>query len=50
MAATALMAGYVAILAPRDPTARFYAALAVVATYIIVRRIASRVAMEFLPK
>jgi hypothetical protein len=49
-AATALMAAYVAFIVPRDPTARFYAAIAVVATYIIVRRIASRVAMEFLPK
>jgi hypothetical protein len=50
LAATALMAAYVAVLAPRDSTARTYAAIAVVATYIIVRRIASRVAMEFLPK
>jgi hypothetical protein len=33
---------------PSDPTARFYGAVAVVATYIIVRRIVSRIAMEML--
>jgi hypothetical protein len=50
LAATALMAAYVAWHLPVDPTARFYGAVAVVATYIIVRRIASRIAMEFLPR
>jgi hypothetical protein len=50
LAATALMAAYVAWHLPVDPTARFYGAVAVVATYIIVRRIASRIAMEFLPQ
>lgn len=50
LAATALMAAYVAWRLPVDPTARFYGAIAVVATYIIVRRIASRIAMEFLPR
>jgi hypothetical protein len=44
------MAAYVAWRVPRDPTARFYGAIAIVVTYIIVRRIASRVAMEFLPQ
>jgi len=29
---------------------RLYAIVAVLATYIIVRRIATRIAMEFLPK
>ena len=50
LAATALMAAYVAWHLPVDPTARFYGVVAVVATYIIVRRIASRIAMEFLPR
>jgi hypothetical protein len=30
--------------------ARLYGAIAVLATYIIIRRIATRVAMEYLPK
>ena len=50
MLPTALMAAYVAWRVPTDGTARFYGAVAVVATYIIVRRIASRIAMEFLPQ
>ena len=48
LAATALMAAYVALRVPVDPTARLYSAIAVLATYIIVRRIATRVAMEYL--
>lgn len=48
LAATVLMAAYVALRVPADPTARLYAAIAVLATYIIVRRIATRVAMEYL--
>ncbi len=48
LAATALTAAYVALRVPDDPTARFYGAVAVVATYIIVRRIVSRIAMEAL--
>jgi hypothetical protein len=48
LAATVLMAGYVAFRMPADPMARTYAAIAVLATYIIVRRIATRVAMEYL--
>ncbi|MBA3445836.1 MAG: hypothetical protein H0T58_13425 [Gemmatimonadales bacterium] len=43
-----LMAAYVALRVPADPTARLYAAIAALATYIIVRRIATRVAMEYL--
>ncbi|MGH7500053.1 MAG: hypothetical protein ACREL3_14535 [Gemmatimonadales bacterium] len=48
LVATALTAAYVAFRLPPDSTARFYGAIAVVATYIIVRRIVSRVAMEVL--
>ncbi len=48
LAATVLMAAYVALRLPADPTARLYAGIAVLATYIIVRRIATRVAMEYL--
>ena len=47
LAATALMAAYVALI-PTNPMPRHYAAIAVLATYIIVRRIATRVAMEYL--
>ena len=43
LAATVLMAAYVAFRMPGDPMARLYGAVAVLATYIIVRRIASRV-------
>jgi hypothetical protein len=46
LAATVLMGLYVAFRMPPDPMARVYGAVAVLATYIIVRRIASRVAME----
>jgi len=46
LAATLLMGLYVAFRMPPDPMARLYGAIAVLATYIIVRRIASRVAME----
>ena len=46
LAATLLMGLYVALTMPHDPMARIYGAVAVLATYIIVRRIASRVAME----
>jgi len=48
LAATVLMAAYVALRVPADPMARIYAAIATLATYIIVRRIATRVAMEYL--
>jgi hypothetical protein len=50
LAATALMGLYVVFRVPATSTLRLYAIIAVIATYIIVRRIASRVAMEFLPK
>ena len=48
LAATVLMAAYVALRVPADPTARLYAGIAALATYIIVRRIVTRVAMEYL--
>jgi hypothetical protein len=50
LAAALLMAVYVAFRMPADAMARLYSAIAVLATYIIVRRIATRVAMEYLPK
>ena len=50
LAATALMAAYVAFRVSGAPAARLYGAIAVVAVYIIVRRIATRVAMEYLPQ
>jgi hypothetical protein len=48
LAATLLMGLYVSFSLPHDPMARVYGAIAVLATYIIVRRIASRVAVEIL--
>jgi hypothetical protein len=45
-----LMAAYVAIRVTAAPMARLYGGIAVLATYIIVRRIATQVAMEYLPK
>ncbi len=50
LAATALMAAYVALRVSAAPIARMYGGIAVVATYIIVRRIATQVAMEYLPR
>jgi hypothetical protein len=41
-----MMGLYVAFTLPPDPLARLYGAIAVVATYIVVRRIAARVALE----
>jgi hypothetical protein len=50
LAATVLMAAYVAIRVTAAPMARLYGGIAVLATYIIVRRIATQVAMEYLPR
>ncbi len=50
LVATVLMAVYVAVRVPAAPMARLYGGIAVLATYIIVRRIVTRVAMEYLPK
>lgn len=44
--ATLAAAAYVWFRIPADPTARYYGAIAVVATYILVRRIVQRIAME----
>ena len=46
LVATVLMGLYVTFTLPPDPMARLYGAIAVIATYIIVRRVAGRVAME----
>ncbi len=48
LAATLLMGLYVMLRVPADPTARLISVLAVLATYVIVRRIAGRLAMEFM--
>jgi hypothetical protein len=48
LVATVLMGLYVVFRMPPDPMARLYGAIAVVATYIIVRRIAARVALELI--
>ena len=50
LAGTALAAAYVSFRLPAIPNARIYAVVLVVAVYIILRRIATRVAMEFLPR
>jgi hypothetical protein len=48
LAATVLMAAYVAVFFPATSMARVYGGIAVLAIYIIVRRIATQVAMEYL--
>jgi hypothetical protein len=48
LAATVLMAAYVALRLSAAPMGRLYGTIAVIATYIIVRRIATQVAMEYL--
>jgi hypothetical protein len=48
--ATLLMGIYVALRTPPEPNARILGAVAVLVTYVIVRRIAARVAMEFMRK
>jgi hypothetical protein len=48
LAATILMGVYVMLRVPADPTARLISVLAVLATYVIVRRIAGRLAMELM--
>jgi len=51
LVATALMGLYVWLRVPTEPAlARVYGAIAVLATYVIVRRIVSRTAMEYLPR
>ena len=48
LGATVLMGAYVAGTMPAEPMARLYGAIAVVATYIIVRRVAGRIILETL--
>lgn len=48
--AAAMMALWVFLAMPEEPGARIYAAIAVLATYVIVRRIVHHVAMEYLPR
>ena len=49
--ATLLVGLYVAVnLPPSLPWTRFYGLLAVVVTYIVVRKVVQRVAIEFLPR
>ena len=48
LATTVLMGLYVMLRVPADPTARLTSVLAVLATYVIVRRIVGRLAMEFM--
>jgi hypothetical protein len=48
LAATILMGVYVMLRVPADSTARLISVVAVLATYVIVRRIAGRLAMEFM--
>ncbi|HUG27637.1 MAG TPA: hypothetical protein VMK53_05005 [Gemmatimonadales bacterium] len=35
---------------PADPTSRVYGGIAILAVYVIVRRIVHHVAMQFLPR
>ena len=46
LAVTALAAAYVSLRIPATPTARTWAAVCVVAVYLIVRRVAKKVALE----
>ena len=51
LGATLLMALYVWFRVPAEPAlGRIYGAVAVLATYVLVRRIVSRIAMEYLPR
>jgi len=44
------MAVWVFFTISEDPTARVYGGMAILATYVIVRRIVHHVAMEYLPR
>jgi len=48
LAATVIAAAYVALRLPADPAARYYGVLAIVVTYVLVRRIVQRIMMEVL--
>jgi hypothetical protein len=48
--ATLLVGLYAGLRLPPDPLARTYGVIAVVVTYIVVRRVVQRVAIELLPR
>lgn len=48
--ATLLVGLYVILRVPALPVARFYGLLAVLTTYIVVRKVVHRVALEMLPR
>jgi len=48
--ATLLVGLYVIIRMPPIPLARIYGVIAVLVTYIVVRKVVQRVAMEFMPR
>ena len=48
--ATLLVGLYVIFRMPAYPLARIYGAIAVLVTYIVVRKVVQRVAIEFLPR
>jgi hypothetical protein len=48
--ATLLVGLYVAIRMPLYPLARIYGVIAVLVTYIVVRKVVQRVAIELLPR
>jgi hypothetical protein len=51
LAATTLMGLYVWLRVPAEPAlARVYGAIGVLVTYVLTRRIVSRIAMEYLPR
>jgi len=51
LGATALMAAYVWLAVPAEAgLGRVYGAIGVLVTYVLTRRIVSRIAMEYLPR
>jgi disulfide bond formation protein DsbB len=48
--ATGAVGLYVALVTPPVPLIRVYGIVAILATYLLVRQIAHRVAMELLPR
>ena len=50
LAATLGVGIYVALVTPPLPLVRVYGVIAVLATYLLVRQIAHRIAMELLPR
>jgi len=50
LAATLAVGIYVALVTPPLPVIRVYGVIAVLATYLLVRKIVHRIAMELLPR